>query len=75
MPVTEIRRLTEEQMASFGCTVAELRQLAREHGVLMPRDALHHEAVRALTAAGVKCGEIPGGNGLSDGSPDTRLRG
>lgn len=51
--VTEIRRLTEEQMASFGYTVAELRQLARERGVLVPRDALHHEIVRALTAAGV----------------------
>ena len=31
----------------------ELRQLAREHRVLVPRDALHHEVVRALTAAGV----------------------
>ena len=52
--MTEIRRLTKEQMASFGYTVAELRQLAREHGVSVPRDALHHEVVRALTAAGVK---------------------
>jgi hypothetical protein len=40
-------------MASFGYSMAELRQLAREHGVLVPRDALHHQAVRALTAAGV----------------------
>jgi hypothetical protein len=52
--VTEIRRLTEAQVASFGYSMAELRQLAREHGVLVPRDALHHEVVRALTAAGVE---------------------
>jgi hypothetical protein len=51
--VTEIRRLTEEQVASFGYTRAELRQLARERGVLVRRDALHHELVRALAAAGV----------------------
>ena len=49
----EIRRLTQVQMASFGYSMGELRQLAREHGVFIPRDALHHEAVRALTAAGV----------------------
>jgi hypothetical protein len=52
--VTEIRRLTKEQVASFGYSMAELRQRARDHGVLVPRDALHHEIVRALTAAGVK---------------------
>ncbi len=52
--MTEIRRLSEEQMASFGYTMSELRQLAREHGILVPRDALHHEVVRSLTAAGVK---------------------
>jgi hypothetical protein len=51
--VTEIRRLTQVQMASFGYSMGELRQLAREHRVLVPRDALHHEVVRALTAAGV----------------------
>jgi hypothetical protein len=51
--VTEIRRLTQVQMASFGYSMGELRQLARERGVSVPRDALHHEVVRALTAAGV----------------------
>jgi hypothetical protein len=51
--VPEIRRLTPVQVASFSFSVAELRQFAREHGVFIPRDALHHEAVRALTAAGV----------------------
>jgi hypothetical protein len=40
-------------MASFGYSMGELRQLAREHGVFIRRDALHHEVVRALTAAGV----------------------
>jgi hypothetical protein len=52
--VTEIRRLSKEEMASFGYTMAELRHIAREHGVLVPRDALHHEVVRTLAAAGVK---------------------
>jgi len=52
--VTEIRRLTEEQVDSFGYTRTELRQLARARRVLVPRDALHHELVRALTAAGIK---------------------
>jgi hypothetical protein len=52
--VTGIRRLTREQLDSFAYTVAELRQIAREHHVLVPRGALHHELVRALTAAGVK---------------------
>jgi hypothetical protein len=51
--MTSIRRLTQEQMASLGYTVAELRQLAREHGVLIPRGTLHHEVVAKLTAAGV----------------------
>ena len=51
--MTEIRRLTQVQMASFGYSMGELRQLARERGVSVPRDALHHEVVRALTAAGV----------------------
>ena len=51
--MTEIRRLTEAQVASFGYSMGELRQLAREHSVFIPRDALHHEVVRALTAAGV----------------------
>ena len=51
--MTEIRRLTRVQMASFSYSTGELRQLAREHGVLIPRDALHHEVVRVLTAAGV----------------------
>jgi hypothetical protein len=51
--VTEIRRLTEEQVASFGYSMAELRRLARERGVLVPRGALHHEIVRALAAADV----------------------
>ena len=49
-----MRRLTQEQLDSFSYTVAELRQIARERGVLVPRGALHHELVRALTAAGVK---------------------
>jgi hypothetical protein len=52
--VTGMRRLTREQLDSFSYTRAELRQLARQRGVLVPRDALHHEIVRALTAAGVK---------------------
>ncbi len=52
--MTEIRRLSEEQMASFGYSRSELRQIAREHGVLVPRDALHPEVVRSITAAGVK---------------------
>ena len=51
--MTGMRRLTKEELDSFSYTSAELRQLAREHGVLIPRDALHHEVVRALTAAGV----------------------
>ena len=50
--MTEIR-LTQAQLDSFGYSVAELRRLARENGVLVPRDALHHELVRALTAAHV----------------------
>jgi hypothetical protein len=49
-----MRRLTKEELDSFSYSVAEVRQLAREHHVLVPRDALHHEVVRALTAAGVK---------------------
>lgn len=52
--MTSIRRLTREQMASFGYSVAELRQLAREHGVLIPRGMLHHEMVVRLTAAGIE---------------------
>jgi hypothetical protein len=52
--VTGMRRLTKEELDFFSYTGAELRQLAREHRVLVPRDALHHEVVRALTAAGVK---------------------
>jgi hypothetical protein len=52
--MTSIRRLTQEQMASLGYTVAELRQLAREQGVLIPRGTLHHEVVAKLTAAGVE---------------------
>jgi hypothetical protein len=52
--VTEIRRLTEAQVASFGYSMAELRQLARVHGVVVPRNALHHEVVRLLTVAGVE---------------------
>ncbi len=52
--MTEIRRLTEDQVASFSYTRGELRQLAREHRVLVPHGALHHEMVRALAAAGVK---------------------
>ncbi len=52
--MTSIRRLTQEQVASLGYTVAELRQLAREHGVLIPRGTLHHEVVAKLTAAGVE---------------------
>ncbi len=31
--MTELRRFTKEEQASFGHTVAELRQLAREHGI------------------------------------------
>jgi hypothetical protein len=52
--MTSIRRLTREQIASFGYSMAELRQLAREHGVLIARGSLHHEVVAKLTAAGVE---------------------
>jgi hypothetical protein len=52
--MTSIRRLTQEQMASLDYSVAELRQLARENGVLIPRGVLHHEVVAKLTAAGVE---------------------
>jgi hypothetical protein len=52
--VTGRRRLTREELDSFGYTGAEVRQVAREHRVLVSRDALHHEVVRALTAAGIK---------------------
>jgi hypothetical protein len=52
--VTGMRRLTREELNSFSYTVPELRRLAREHRILVPRDALHHELIRALTAAGVK---------------------
>ena len=52
--MTSIQRLTQEQVASLAYTVAELRQLAREHGVLIPRGTLHHEVVAKLTAAGVE---------------------
>ena len=52
--MTEIRRLTQAQVNSFGYSMGELRQLARERRVLVPRDALHHEIVRALTAAGIE---------------------
>jgi hypothetical protein len=79
--VTEIRRLTKEQMASFGYSMAELRQLAREHGVFIPRDSLHHELVHALTAAGIKlppkqaCLTTAGPEGRSrSGSPGQRGR-
>ena len=51
--MTGMRRLTKEELDSFSYSMAELRQLAREHGVSVPHDALHHEIVRALTAAGV----------------------
>lgn len=54
VPITGMRRLTEEQVASFGYTRSGLRQLAREHGVLVRRDTLHHEVVRALADAGVR---------------------
>jgi hypothetical protein len=52
--VTEVRKFTKEEQASFGYTVAELRQLAREHQVRVPSRALHHELVAALKAAGVE---------------------
>jgi hypothetical protein len=52
--VTEIRRLTQTQLSSFGYSRNELRVLAREHAVLLPRGALHHEMVRVLVAAGVE---------------------
>jgi hypothetical protein len=51
--VTSIRSLTKEELDSFTYTMGELRYLAREHGVLLPRGVLHHEIVRALAAAGV----------------------
>jgi hypothetical protein len=52
--MASIRRLTHEQVASLSYSVAELRQLAREHAVLIPRGTLHHEVVAKLTAASVE---------------------
>ena len=52
--MTEIRKFTQEERASFAYTVAELRQLAREHGVRVPSRALHHELAAALKAAGIE---------------------
>jgi hypothetical protein len=52
--MTGMPQFTQEQMASLGYTVAELRQIAREHGVLIPRGTLHHEVVAKLTAADVE---------------------
>lgn len=51
--MTEIGKFTAEERASFGYTVTEFRQLARDHQVRVPSRALHHELVAALTAAGV----------------------
>ncbi len=51
--MTGIRRLTKEELESLGYSRNELRQLGREHGVLVSRDALHHGIVR-FAAAGVK---------------------
>ena len=52
--MAEMRRLTADELASFAYSLAELRLLAREHGVPVPRGALHHEVFRALTAAGIR---------------------
>jgi hypothetical protein len=51
--MTDMRRFTKEELTSFSYTVAELRQLAREHRVSVPSRALHHKLVTALTTAGV----------------------
>ena len=49
----ELRRFTKEEQASFGYTVAELRQLAREHGIRGQSRALHRELVAVLKGAGI----------------------
>ena len=51
--MTDIQRLTPEELAALAYTRAELRALAAEHRVRVPRAALHHEIARALRAAGV----------------------
>ncbi len=51
--MTEMRRFTKKEQASFGYTVAELRQLAREHGIRGQSRALQHELVAVLTGAGI----------------------
>ena len=73
--MTEIRRFTEEEKASFGYTVAELRQLAREHGIRLPSRALHHELVAALKAAGVDLPVKPleRANQIKPGTPVERI--
>jgi hypothetical protein len=52
--MTGMHRFTKEQMASLGYTVAELRQLARELGIRVPKSAMHHELVREFAAADVE---------------------
>jgi hypothetical protein len=51
--MTGMPQFTQEQIASLAYTVTELRQLAREHGISVPKSAMHHELVRVITAAGV----------------------
>jgi hypothetical protein len=51
--MTEIRKFTLKERISFGYTVAELRQIAREHGVHVTSRARHDELVAALDAAGI----------------------
>lgn len=73
--MTSIRRLTREELDSLCYTRGELRGLAREHGVLLPRGALHHEMVRALAAAGVRlppkqAGQLPPAGAPAETGPN-----
>ena len=67
-----MRRFTREELASFGYTMGELRQLAREHQVRVPGRALHHELVAALKAAGVELPVKPPerANKIKSGAPE-----
>ena len=51
--MTGMHRFAKEELDSFSYTAAELRQLARELGIPVPKSAMHHELVRELAAAGV----------------------
>jgi hypothetical protein len=56
-----LRRLTKEQLDAFSYTMTELRQLAREHGVLVPRAALVNVINRHRPI--VACNSLRAGDG------------